>query len=360
MGASVEADRDVSRILFALCALAISAPAFAADMPVKAPPQAVVQQSGGFYLWVDGSYQSINLPTYDLGMRLSGPGIAFIAGGIAETHDPRATGYGIKSAIGFIFPHGTFWGSNARIEIGGSYVNADGTQSGVGPTNPNFIVQGLAGLRFGINCTPTCQTSSTLASDYAGWQVWGKTASDFKFGMMTVTPSVAVFGGATRNRQNFSQQAVDTAPPFASYAASSDLDWTDWGVRLGLDVTAELGAGFAVGLGGSVGTARREASLSATDQFFTGATVFSSAIAADKSVTPFLANAEASLIFRRDSTVTVRAFAGLNYDNRVPGISAPTFTGPTGLPTSITPASIKFESETSWYVGGGVTVKFAP
>ena len=341
--------------------MAISAPAFAADMAVKAPPRAVVQQSGGFYVWVDGSYQSINLPTYDLGLRLSGPGIAFLARDKAEIHDPRATGYGVNGAIGFIFPHGTFWGSNARIEIGGSYIDADGTQSGLGPSNPNFIVQLLAGARLAINCTPTCQTTSALASDYAGWQVWGKTASDFRFGTITLTPSVAVFGGATRNRQTYSQQAVDVGgPPFARYAVSSDLDWTEWSARLGLDAMAELGAGFALGLGGSVGTARRETSLSATDQFFTGATFFSSAITAEKSVTPFLANAEASLIFRRDPTITVRAFAGLNYDNRVPGISTPTFTGPTGAPTSITAASIKFESETSWYAGGGVVVKFAP
>ena len=53
--------------LVALGVLGHSIPGFAADMPLKARPKAVVQNYGGYYIWVDGSYQSLDLPSYDLG-----------------------------------------------------------------------------------------------------------------------------------------------------------------------------------------------------------------------------------------------------------------------------------------------------
>jgi len=70
----------------------------------------------------------------------------------------------------------------------------------------------------------------------------------------------------------------------------------------------------------------------------------------------FLANAGTSLTFKPTALTALRAFAGLNYDNRVPGILAPTGSAFTRR----TPADIKYESEASWYTGGGMTVQFAP
>jgi hypothetical protein len=59
--------------------------------------------------------------------------------------------------------------------------------------------------------------------------------------------------------------------------------------------------------------------------------------------------------------VELRGFAGLNYDSRVPGIAAPQIGGIAGIvPATGTPAGIKFAAETSYYAGGGITVKFAP
>jgi hypothetical protein len=54
--------------------------------------------------------------------------------------------------------------------------------------------------------------------------------------------------------------------------------------------------------------------------------------------------------------VTLRAFGGVNYDNRVPGITNPTF--PDSAPTSMTPAAIYFANETSYYGGGGFLARF--
>jgi len=58
--------------------------------------------------------------------------------------------------------------------------------------------------------------------------------------------------------------------------------------------------------------------------------------------------------------VTLRAFAGLDYDSRVPGISSPTFTPPNLITTVGTPAGIRYASEVSYFVGGGVSVRFSP
>src|SRR2546428_11630054 len=104
-------------------------------LPVKAPPTAVTAESGGFYVWVDGSYQSIHLPTFNLGPATHvgsfPPFGAGVYGGQILNLDPRVTGAGISGAVGYVLPPGSFWafGSNFRIELGASYVHASGTTS---------------------------------------------------------------------------------------------------------------------------------------------------------------------------------------------------------------------------------------
>ena len=358
--------RCLAGAMIATAAVGMSFSALGADLPVKAPRNAAVTQSGAFYFWADGSYQSINLPTYSLGI-VRTTGIPIVNLGPSGPHDPRATGNGISGAIGYVLPHGTIpftWGSNARIEIGGSYVKAETSQSGSGASGTNFAAQLVSGFLVAtIACAPPCHTASTLNTDYSSWQIWGKTASDIKFGAVTVSPSLALFGGNTRNEQFFSQTRFFPTGAFGNlYQASTDLDWTDWGARVGIDTTTELTPWLALGLGGSVGVARRSVSLTASDLFTPSAFAPGrSAISVDSSTTPFLANAEASVIVKPLPNMALRAFAGLNYDSRVPGIVAPTFpTGASVVSQGGSPASINFQDETSWYVGGGMVVKFAP
>jgi hypothetical protein len=56
--------------------------------------------------------------------------------------------------------------------------------------------------------------------------------------------------------------------------------------------------------------------------------------------------------------VALTGFVGLNYDSKVPGIQKSSWTGDAATPTSTTPVGIKFESQTSYYAGGGVTWRF--
>lgn len=83
--------------------------------------------------------------------------------------------------------------------------------------------------------------------------------------------------------------------------------------------------------------------------------VNSSSISCTDKTTAFVANAETSLTFRLAPRWSLRTFVGLNYDNKVPGISAPV---PVVGGGTSTPAGINYQAETSYYAGGGLTVKF--
>lgn len=339
-------------------------------MPIKASPKAVVASASGVYVWMDGSYQSIGLPGYNLGLtRLDGAGIANI--GQLHSYDPDATGYGIAGGFGYMLPAGILpwaFGSNARIEIGGSYVDADTTDSrgvvtGVGTP---FLQQMLNGTR-AYSFTPAAgqPITSSLSSDYSAWLIDLKIAGDHRFGQTTLTPSFGVFGGQARTRQALSEVAVAGGTPLSDYTANTSLRWTDWGAKLGLNGKTDVTPWLVIGLGGSIGVAYRDASLSGNDTHvgFNGLTfdTTTSSVAASAHSAVFLANGEASIAIKPVSNVVIRAFAGVNYDSDMPGVRAPSFSSaPGGILQSPTAAGIKFEDATSYYAGGGLTVKFAP
>jgi hypothetical protein len=326
--------------------------AMAADMPVKSKPFAPMYpySSGGFYISGDGSYQSIHLPTYSLGL---GIGVGFNGPTNAvDSFAARVPSDGFSGALGYQFPYNSVFGSEVRLEIGGSYVHGNATQSS---GNVPYVAGNLVNLgatQAALGLGPGA-ASANLTTDYTVWQVNGKLSGNFKFNALTLTPSVDIFRNDGRNNQSLSQSIVGAFT--ASYQANTQLKWIDWGARVGLDAKYRFTDWVTAGIGGYVGAAERNVTMSGSDVSSTA--VLNSAVASGAQTTTFLANAEAKLIFNPTSTVEIKAFAGLNYDNRVAGISSPNFTG---LGTSEVPAGIKFEAETSYYVGGGVTAKFFP
>lgn len=357
-------------LLAALTSLSIADPAVSASIPRST---AAYAEFDGVFIRVDGSYQMINLPTYNLGWVLKTPTDGAPIGP-SRSFNPRATGYGTAGAIGYSFRDGVFapaFGSNVRVELGLSYINANATDSTPGIPGQHMGLQHLDGSVIGnVQCGPACQANpSTFTTDYRSWQVNLKGESDFHFGAVTLTPSASVFTGDSRNRQNLTQQSINTGIPgvnFGTYTVASSLSWTDLGARFGLKTRFDLTPLLALGLGGSIGLAARDLDLSANDamasSFYTNTT---SALARGGDTTAFLANAEASITARPWSGFVLRGFAGLNYDSHVPGISAPTYatlptgTGTTGV-TGAVPAGISFQSTTSYYFGGGLTFKFNP
>src|SRR5438309_1997373 len=172
---------------FAAIAVAASGPAGAADVtPIyKATP---VVQSGGWYLWADGEWASVNLPGVGLGPHLvvSDPAAGFPdAGKAVDRFSTRVQGWGARGAIGYILPQGSYspaWGSNLRFELGGSFLGAKGTQ-GAGSTVTTFDVgqftlAGTGAVAFLCVGAFACTTNASLQTDYQAWQIFGKLASD--------------------------------------------------------------------------------------------------------------------------------------------------------------------------------------
>ncbi len=353
----------------ALITLMSAATANADDVSLRRQQPIPSFERAGFYASIEGSSQTINLPAYDLGWKLTD----YTTGanrGPSETYKPRVDGYGIAGTAGYVAPDGTFanmWGRNVRLEIGASYIRASGTTTGrsadIAGFGYSYAAQMLGG---GFGETngfgSTSWTNSTLTTDYTAWKIGLKSAADHSFGPVTLTPSLSVFAGHASNNQTFFQQLnAGASPSNRNYRASSLLGWTDWGARAGLDGKWQLANWLSVGLGGNIGTAWRDVSMNASDEYnhlgVGGYTAYSAA-AGSHATAPLLASAEASATIQPLPGVSLKVFGGLNFDSRVPGMSAASFVG--GAPTGVTPAGIKFASETSYYAGGRLTVGFNP
>jgi hypothetical protein len=355
------------------------------SMPIyKAPPGATAQQSGNWYIWADGSYHSVKLPHYDIGfIRRLGPVLATDSGPAEGGYNPRATGTGVSGAIGYVLDNPPPWrllGTNTRIELGGSYVTASDRQAGASSPFFSFAELQVSGLVFNgpFACAfpPTCTTRSTLATDYSTWQMRVQLATDYSLSALTLSPSVAGFVGQGRTKQDGSQALLDAnGIAFAHYEVNSSLRWTDWGGKIGADFGLPVNRWATLSVGGSAGWAVRNVSFDAKD--LTDAPVpmgglnpvtSASFTGQSDSTVAAILNAEGRVVIRPVQNVSLKAFAGVTYDSRVPGVAGPNFVGngPTGFVLQSvpgvqgTPASITYASETSFYAGGGLTVTFGP
>ena len=332
--------------------------------------------AGGFYVWSGSDYQSINLPRYNLGPSTT-VGTSPVYGSQIVNLDPRATGYGLSGGIGYTLPFGTLpaWlGQNVRVEFGGSYVDATAKTNGSaqygtpsGGTSNLILLNNITAFPNSYGCFGLCNTASALSSSYSSWQINGKIASDFALGAFTLSPSLAVFGGNSHNDQSLSLISNNGFSPsfLDSYVASTQLRWADLGLKAGLKATIDVTKSIKVGLGGSVGVSDRNVQLAGNDLYVSlGGAPYSlgSSIGLSTARAALLANLEGSLEFRPWRNVALRTFAGLNFDNSVPGIQAPSYNAAAITPSSlgIIPGSINFQSETSYYAGGGVKVSFDP
>ena len=260
------------------------------------------------------------------------------------------------------------WGHNVRFEIGASYVNASGTASGRSPDIAGFsygfaaqMLDGGFGETNGFG-SGASWTRSILTTDYTAWKIGLKSAADHTFGALTMTPSLSVFAGHASNRQSFFQELdIGVSPSNRNYRANSLLGWTDWGARLGLESKWQVASWLSLGLSGNIGTAWRDVSMNANDAYAhlgLGAYTVYSAASGSQTTAPLLANLEGSATVQPFSGASLKVFGGMNFDSRVPGMAAASFVG--GGPTGVTPAGIKFASETSYYAGGRLTVRFNP
>jgi hypothetical protein len=292
------------------------------------PKTASVAKWDLLYSWVDGSNQSLSLfspyPT------AAPPQIISPTWAPTRDSDPVVTGYGMRGAVGFVVPSGTFFrtDSDVRVQLKTSYVSASAAQSGdvsstgssFQPNAPNSI--GCAGS---VNCL-----GGLIAVDYHAWQAELKAASDMTFGPIVITPFVTFFAKNAESQQS----------AFDGVATS----WSDLGGSFGIDSIIDITDHSLFGLRGSIGTAYRTTSFSSSQggaQFFNE----QSAMTADASGSPFLASGEANLIWKPKLGQTIKMFAGMQYDSRVP--LAPGY-GNYGA----APGAITFEASRIFYFGG--------
>jgi hypothetical protein len=109
-----------------------------------------------------------------------------------------------------------------------------------------------------------------------------------------------------------------------------------------------------------MGVMDRRVSLNGSDSFISSggvAAVPPGTIASSATTAALVANGEIGLEARVHARLALKAFAGLNYDDRVPGVSSPGFGGSFKASTPI-PAGIYYAKETSYYAGGGLRVGF--
>src|SRR5262249_41536795 len=220
----------------ALCCVALVAAgalaaggAVAEDLPIKAPPTAVVTSSNQVYMWIDGTWLPIS------GAPVSSPSTP-----VADL---------TRGAIGYVFPDGTLapvFGSTVRPELGASSARGD-VPPFFGIAHGQTTVNGVT-----LGTCAVCPVQA--ASAYNGWQTSVKTTGDFKIQALTLSPSISLFSG--RNHQDFA--------PAAPYASSA-LDWADVGAKLGLDAKVDLAKTLSFGVGGNLGVARRDTSLLANE-----------------------------------------------------------------------------------------------
>jgi len=303
----------MKKLLLGMVFSALASAAVAADVSVpvyKAPPATFVSASG-WYLSVDGAWRRVSLPDYALGSRqVVFPFPSTDGGPMQSFRQQRFDGSLIRGAVGYFLPPGTsnsIFGANTRVEMGGFYGRASGSQTGTavsvtGAAAMQFLDGTLRNTSYLCNNAQICTTSANLSTSYSDWQLHGKIAGDYRVGAVLVTPSVALFGGNARTNQTLLQTLTLTAAPpgNVTYQASTSLRWTDVGARAGLDLKADVTPRVAVGLSGWAGLAGRHASLSGTDVAVDTVSGFhngASALSVSSNATPFLANVEAGAAF---------------------------------------------------------------
>lgn len=342
-------------VAVAASAIFLSTPALSQTIVTPA----ATTSTGGIKLWIDGAYHSFNLPTFALGFFNLGVG-TFEPLGPTQTYKPRATGEGASGGVSFLLPHGVLPGTNARIALVGGFADVTATQTG--SVTSEFNAAQLLGGQLGFPCGP-CILPSRLETEHRQWRAGVNASSEFSAGALIFIPSLEFFGGRARTSQTYAQQRI-AGLAVTYYDAQTRLQSRDIGAKVGLTVVMPIAPMIDVAVSGTLAAAHRHVTLAGNDQLNDGG-VTTSTIDVSRSTVAFIPGAQAQITVRPAPTVQLRAFGGVELDNRVPGITSPQFTAAQflaliGTTTPATPAGIGFSSESNYFFGGGLSVAFAP
>lgn len=308
--------------------------------------------ASGVSVWIDGSYRSINVPAFSLGVRESDATLNDL--GPVQRFKPRVSGEGVSGGIGFVLPDGAVpaaFGSNVRVGVSGGYVRADARQTGF-TTSQWPIQMWLDGVLF-FGCG--CEYSSDLVTKYSGWRFGVNGASDIRIGSVTWTPSIEFIGGRSKTRQTLTQ--IDS---FEVYVANTNLNWSDIGVKLGLGMSVPVTPAFEVGIGGTLALLHRRARLSGNDSLDDDlGPIYASSVATSATTFAVVPGGKVEFAYRPHAQATIRLFGGVEWDSRVPGIVSPHFTPEQFLTLTGDPVRIGFSGQMSYFAGGGFSYAFS-
>jgi hypothetical protein len=200
-----------------------------------------------------------------------------------------------------------------------------------------------------------CEFWSELVTSYSGWRVGVNAASDIRIGAITWTPSVEIVGNGARTRQTLSQ--LDSSE---IYTSNTKLNWNDLGLKFGLGATMPIAARVEFGLNGTVAVVHRRAHLRGNDMLtdLVSGPLLGTSVDTSASTWTVIPGGQVQLVFSPLPQMQIRAFGGLEWDSRVPGIVSPRFTPAQFFTLQGDPASIGFSGQTSYFAGGGFTYAF--
>lgn len=356
----------------------VSVAALPSDGMTPGPPPPAATTN--WYASWGATGQHFGLPGVSLGLSGVSSG-ALTNTGQAASFNRQAGGIGLDAAVGYLLPPNAvppLIGANPRLELDLAYAHGSGhDQNSTPPT-----AFGMAGLLLdgtvsnngpvcGAPAAFTCTQSSALSSQFTTWHLALKEASEFHLGMVMLTPSLSVVGGEgdddfglTQNLAQFAGGVFDGNTEF--YSTSVRLHWRDIGAKGGLNLNVPVNNWLSLGLGASAAGVGRSASLAGSDLFALPTfglappqvSPLISAVTRRASTAALMSNVEGSLNIVPLPGVTIRLFGGATYDDALPGVRSPTWTGPATAQTSGTPVAIKFVGRGSLYGGAGMVFHF--
>ena len=161
---------------------------------------------------------------------------------------------------GSLLPAGAWpsaFGSNVRVALQGGYVNATADQSSSATSDRNIgeLLNGQLLAQCGA-----CTLTSQLATRHEAWWLAATATSDIRIGVVTLSPLAEILGVSREHDRTCLSRAIRSArsrPTTRRPACAGLMSARDSGVTC----TVPLAAAVEAGLGGKVGFAHRQVSL---------------------------------------------------------------------------------------------------
>lgn len=233
-------------VLIATVAMLAASTAVRADGGLVGALTAPTADPHGWYLGADGGARVQHLP--DVALLNDAD-----TGGALATLDTTLVMGGGGVTLGHVFGRQLdpqLWGGRAHLAVSAYYQE--------GSDDDALVTRAGNGFMIDFNGDPIQLITPAridVATDYSDWGVTLRGGLDFDLGGgLLLTPSLALFGGATRLTQDMIiEEMEDNSLPNYFDSQSSDIDNTRLGAALGLGATYGFAEGWSLRAGAQLG-----------------------------------------------------------------------------------------------------------